>query len=46
MEWDIISMLESAETEYGEMQEPQIEDIPMDIQWEIESLSGVDDQWK
>ena len=44
MEWDMIAMLGSAEAEYGETREPQIEDIPLDIQREIESLSGVNDE--
>lgn len=43
-QWDMISMLGSAEAEYGETRDPQIEDIPLDIQWEIESLSGVNDE--
>ena len=45
-QWDMISMLGSAEAEYGEMQEHENEDIPLDIQWEIEGLSGVNDSWE
>ena len=45
-QWDMISMLGSAEEEYGETQEHENEDIPLDIQREIESLSGVNDSWE
>ena len=35
---DIIDDLNVAECGYGELQEERLEDIPLDIQYEIESL--------